>query len=341
MRDDPGLSKHAIAACLAANYGLDVVAVHFLPLGYDASASVYRVVDRTGTDWFLKVRNGPVYEPGLLVPRALIECGIPTILAPLPARSSMLWCALDGHPGYTVVLYPFIHGENAMLAGLGDDQWRAFGAALRAVHDSGLEERFRGLLRSETFALPSAALVRHLLNMVHGRTFEDHIAERFAAFWRERDGWIEQVLGRAEKLGRSLRTRRFALVLCHADIHAANILVAEDRGIWMIDWDGPLIAPRERDLLFVIGSRIARVVAPDDEERFFEGYGPVEIDPDALVYYRYERIAEDLGEFGKNVLLNPDLSDAARAGEAALAMGFFVPGGDIDRAETVPRIRWS
>src|SRR5829696_6383299 len=304
MRDDPGLSKDVIAACLAANYGLDVITVQFLPLGYDANASVYRVVDRAGMDWFLKIRNGPVYEPGLLVPRALIERGIPTILAPLPARSSRLWCPLDGHPGYTVVLYPFIHGENAMLAGLSDEQWRAFGAALRAVHDSGLEERFRGLLRSETFALPSAALIRQLLNKVHGRPFESPIADGLAAFWQERAGRIEQVLGRAEKLGRSLRTRRFALVLCHADIHAANILVAEGRGIWMIDWDGLLIAPRERDLLFVIGSRIARVVTPDDEERFFEGYGPVEIDPDALVYYRYERIAEDLGEFGKSVLLN-------------------------------------
>ena len=92
-----------------------------------------------------------------------------------------------------------------MLAGLGDEQWRAFGAALRAVHDSGLGERFRGHLRSETFALPSAGLVRQLLNMVHGRSLENPIAERFAAFWRERAGQIEQVLARAESLGRSLR----------------------------------------------------------------------------------------------------------------------------------------
>ena len=55
------------------------------------------------------------------------------------------------------MLYPFIPGENAMVAGLSDDQWRAFGAALKWIHSSGLEARFRDVLRVEDFALPSAA----------------------------------------------------------------------------------------------------------------------------------------------------------------------------------------
>jgi hypothetical protein len=69
-------------------------------------------------------------------------------------------------------------------------------------------------------------------------------------------------------------------------------------------------------------------------------YGPAEIDPAALDYNRYERIVEDLGEIGKSVFLNPNPSEEARASEAALAMSFFAPGGDIDRAETVARTRW-
>jgi spectinomycin phosphotransferase len=341
MREDPGLDVGAIAACLDAHYGIRVASVAYLPVGHDMSASVYEVVAEDGASYFLKIRSGPVHEPGLRVPRALIDLGIRNVLAPLRTRASSLWCPHDGHDGRNVVLYPFVRGENAKVAGLSDDQWREFGAALRAVHASGLEERFRGQVRAETFALPSAVLVRRLLALVDSTDFASPAAARLAAFWRANAERIWQVLARAEELGRSLQSKPFELVLCHSDIHAANILVGEDGHIWLIDWDGPVLAPRERDLLFVVGSRIARTVSPRDEDLFFEGYGPAEIDPDALIYYRYERIVEDLSEFGKSVFLDPNHSEGVRAGEAELAMSFFVPDGDIDRAERLPaRLCW-
>jgi spectinomycin phosphotransferase len=178
-------------------------------------------------------------------------------------------------------------------------------------------------------------LVRRILDLAETTELENAEAARFAAFWRERATRIHQMLARAEALGRRLQSRSFDHVLCHADIHAANILVHEDGRISLVDWDGPIIAPRERDLLFVVGSRIARTVEPREEEFFFAGYGPVDIDPEALAYYRYERIVQDLGEIGRSVLLDSSPSDKMRAEESRLARSFFAPGGDIDHAEAV------
>jgi spectinomycin phosphotransferase len=332
MRDDPGLDLDTIAACLDAQYDLRVSAITFLPLGYDLNAVVYKVIAEDGTAYFLKIRFGPVREAGLLVPWALAKRGIRKVLAPLQTRAAELWCSCDGR---SLILYPFIAGENAKAAGMTDEQWREFGSALQAVHSSGLAEEFRGRLPVETFALPSAAGVRSILDLAAITDFDNATAARFAAFWRENAARIRQMLARAEELGRQLQSRSFDHVLCHADIHAANILVGDNGQIHLIDWDGPLIAPRERDLLFVVGSRIARVVEPREEELFFMGYRPVDIDPEALIYYRYERIVEDLGEIGRSVLLDPSPSEQMRAEESRLARSFFAPGGDIDHAEVV------
>ena len=335
MRQDPGLDVGRIAASLEEHYGPRVVSVNLLPLGYDPNAAVYEVLSRDGAAHFLKVRFGPAHEPGLLVPRALIDLGIRNVLAPLPTLSSGLWCPLVGYPGYSAVLYPFVRGESAMVAGLSDDQWREFGRTLRAVHESALGERMSDRLPVETFSLPSTVPVRRLLELVNATDFEGAAAARFAAFWREHTEQIHRLLVRAEGLASSLRAKQFEYVLCHADVHAANVLVGDDGRIHLIDWDGPLVAPMERDLLFVVGSKIAREVEPREEALFFEGYGPAEIDPEALVYYRYERIIEDIGEFGKDVFLDASLDEQTRAESAALVEGFFAPGGDIDRAETV------
>lgn len=332
MRQAPNIDAGAIRACLDAHYGACADAIEFLPLGFDAEAAVYRVVARDGRRFFLKVRFGAVHETALSVPHALQAAGIRRVLAPLPARSGRPWCAM-GELG--VVLYPWIDGRDAATVGMSREQWRAFGAAMRAIHDNGLATRFRGELRAETFALPSAAGVRGLAAVVASGDLPGPTARRFAAFWRDNAERIEATLARAEALGRALRARSREHVLCHGDIHAANILVGDDGAIHLIDWDAPLIAPRERDLLFVVGSTIARTVLPDEEAAFFAGYGPVAIDPGALAFFRYERFVEDLGEFGRSILLDPWLGEAARAEESDLAQGCFAPGGWLDRAETV------
>ena len=340
MRTDPGLDTIAIAAVLRRHYGLDAAAVVHLPLGLDLNVAAYRVTAEDRTEYFLKIRFDSVAGPALLVLRALQDGGVPNILAPLSTRQGDLSVPLPSSSAASLALYPYIRGDNAMSRGLTADQWRTFGATLRAVHDSGLGHRFRDQLPVEAFALPAAALVRRMLSLPASEHVAGIAAARFAAWWRAHAERIARLLDQAETLAAVLRARAFPLVLCHADIHAANILVGDDGAIHLADWDGPLSAPIERDLLFVVGSRIARSVAPHDEDWFFAGYGPCRIDPAALVYFRLERILDDLGVFAHDVLSRPALSESERAAHADLAMTFFAPAGIVDRAESVPRVHW-
>jgi spectinomycin phosphotransferase len=122
MLDDPDLDAAAIAATLATSYGIQAVSVSFQPLGHDPYAAVYQVLADDDTPYFLKIRWAPLLQPALHVPRALIDAGVPNILAPLRTHFSALWCPLDGYDGYSIVLYPFIHGRDAKAVGLSDDQ---------------------------------------------------------------------------------------------------------------------------------------------------------------------------------------------------------------------------
>ncbi|MBA2558121.1 MAG: phosphotransferase [Chloroflexi bacterium] len=331
MLEAPRLDVATLLDRIREAYAIDPSSLTFIP-SYDARAASYRVVCRDGHPYFLKVRFGALDDAGLVASRFLADRNIGSVMAPLPTASSSLSSSSEDH---SLVLYPFVAGRSASVAGMTEDQWRSFGSTLRAIHAADVPEPIRRGLKVEGFDLPCGMAVRHLLELVDARRFESRAAFRLARFWKDNRGTIEQILARAESLGALLRSKRFESVLCHGDIHAGNVLVGDDGRIHLVDWEAPLIAPSERDLLFVLGSLIARAVQPAEELLFFDGYGPVDVDPDAIVYYRYERVCEDLAEFGRSVFLDPHVSESVRAEEAELAMGFFAPGEIIDTAETV------
>ena len=330
MLEDPKLDPDALKAALRSAYGIEASAMAFVP-GYDAHAATYRV-DGADDRLFLKVRFDALREATLDVPAALLEAGVPNVLAPIRTQSSALWAPMEGR---SIVLYPFVSGSNAMDAGMTEEQWRTFGTTLRAVHDSDLEGRFAGSLPTEAFSSAASASAERMLALAERTSFESVAATRFADLLATQAGRIGAMLMRFEELAGALRERPLGRVLCHADIHAANILVTDDGGIMLVDWDGPMLAPRERDLLFVIGSRIARDVEPHEEAWFFAGYGDVAVDPDALIYYRYERVLEDIAEFASSVLLDDIQAEATRDGQTQLVASFFAPGGILETAERV------
>ena len=344
MRDDPRLPPGLIAGALADRHGLAVAAARFLPLGLDDAAAVYRVRLRDGGERFLKLRFGEPDRAALAVPHALADAGVPNVLAPLPDREGRLAfpLALPGGRAAAVLL-PWIAGRDAAAAGMSGGQWEAFGRALRAVHAARLDPALAASLPSERFDLVAAPPAREIGRLAATGAFAG-AAAAFAGRWRREAARIDAAIDRAEALGRSLRARAHPAVLCHADIHPGNVLVGDDGRIWLTDWDGPRLAPPERDLLFVVGATIARRVEPAEEARFFAGYGPVALDRDALVYFRLERIVQDLGEFGETILRDPAVSEATRAECDAIVAALLAPGGDLDRAETValpPGCRWA
>jgi spectinomycin phosphotransferase len=125
--------------------------------------------------------------------------------------------------------------------------------------------------------------------------FTDPAAAALTGLMRERREEIRHVIARAEALAQALRGRALEPVLCHGDLHAYNLLITPAGDFYIVDWDDPILAARERDLMF-IGAGIGGIWNTEREESaFYRGYGAMKINRTALAYYRYERIVEVKG----------------------------------------------
>lgn len=328
MLDKPRLADEDMRACLAQSYGLMAGTITFLPLGYDSRAGVYRA-EVGGQDYFVKVKQDTIDPVTVLLPRYLQDHGISEVVAPIAAQDGALW----GTAGdYSVLVYPFI--TEVRERPLSEEHRRIFGALLRRIHSIELPADLAALLRRETFAPNPVwlAAAEQIQGEVGNRVYENPIEQEAADYWRTRQKEIALIIRRTKQLGERLRERSPETVLCHSDIHTGNLLIDMAGGLHIVDWDQPVLAPRECDLLFVAVGGF--VTDPREEVWFFVGYGQTRINPLALAFYRYERAMEDIGAFGESVF-SPESSDETKRDALYWIRQQFEPGGMVEAARSL------
>jgi spectinomycin phosphotransferase len=330
MIEKPHLRDETIISALKEHYFIPVVGIEFLPVGNDASAWAYRVNAENQKSYFLKIRQKVSNQAGFLVPRFLQDHGISQALAPLPTEEQELWISVEG---FFFILYPFVTGKEAMEVGMTDSHWKEFGSVLKRIHDIKLPSDVSQNVRQETFIPKWSRLAREFHQQVNAQDFDDPYRREMATFWKEHNETIRMVLERTELVGKQLQQVDFEFVLCHADIHTANILLTQDQEMFIVDWDDTLFAPKERDLMFVLGED---VVQTREEQMFFEGYGNATINKLVLAYYRYEWCVQEIGDFGKRVFLTTDIGESTKQDAVEGFIQLFSQGDVIEAALHTP-----
>ncbi len=332
MLERPALDDAKIAACLRDDYGLQAAEIAFLPLGADQNTAVFRVEldDTDSTPYFVKLRSGKFDPIAVDVPGFLFDQGISHIIAPIPARSGQLSTRLDE---FNLILYPFIEGTNGFIDELSDEEWMVFGRALKMIHTVTLPPALAARIPHETYSPYWRELVKQFQAQVEANTFADPVAADLAALLQAKRSEISHLIKRAADLGAVLQNQPSHFVLCHSDIHVGNILMNASADIfYIVDWDQPVLAPKERDLMFIGAGIDGRGEAADhDEQLFYEGYGQTSIDPVALAYYRYERIVQDIVAYCQQLLLTDEGGEDRPQGLRQLTSQ-FQPGAVIDMA---------
>lgn len=327
MRQPPKLAGAAIRAALHSHYGLSITALTFLPIGNDLASFVYRVEGSDGTSYLLKLRAGRGFSAAsLVIPRFFYEQGIPHIVAPLRTTDQRLWVQLGD---FALSLYPFLDARTAAATGLSHQHWHALGTAIQQIHISQLPPELRQIVRHETFIPSRRELLDDLEAVIGGSNLSDPAQHELSMFWHIRQDEIRAIIDRADTLGEQLRRSSLPSVLCHADLHTWNVLLDSAEQMWIVDWDEIVLAPKERDLMFLIGGIGRDLVSARETACFLQGYGDPVIDRQALTYYRYAWAVQDMGAYAEEVFFAPDSGEEARRDAVRGFIDLFAPGNIV------------
>jgi spectinomycin phosphotransferase len=230
--------------------------------------------------------------------------GIQQVLSPLSTKGNQQTVCIDN---FTLIVYPFIQGQDGFSRNLTNDQWIILGKTLRHIHDYQLPPLIKDHVKKESYSPQWRDAVRSVYHYIETEPkIVDETALKLLTFMKKYRHTIERLVNCAEQLAQIIQKQSPELVLCHSDIHAGNVLIAENGALFIVDWDQPIMAAKERDLMF-IGAGVANTWNnPHEEELFYAGYGKTNINKEILTYYRHERIVEDIAIYSQELLLTTE-----------------------------------
>ena len=329
MLEKPELKDEEIIICLREEFGLSVEIISFLPLGADLNTAVYRVVTNDGTVYFVKLRRGDLNEASILVPEYLSDQGFKWVIPSFRTQTGQLWANI-AH--FKVILYPFMEGHDAFEEHLSHRQWVEFGRALKRFHSAAIPMEITGNIQRENFSSQWRDKVKAFLDTIEKKKFDERIAAELAIFLKNKKMETLKLVERADCFARKLEQQLPEFILCHADIHGWNLLIDSNGELFMVDWDTLIFAPKERDLMFIgCGLGDSGYTPGEEETMFYQGYGTTKINQNAIAYYRYERIIEDIAIYCEQIFLS-DQGGEDRNQALIYLKSNYLPNGMIERA---------
>jgi spectinomycin phosphotransferase len=305
-----GVGDTLLRRWLYDDFGLDVVELSPVGHGADLAAQVWRA--RTATNGYAVKWSGAGTNTGHQVAAYLGDCGLPGVPEAVRTVEGGLWTFHGKKKRLTVT--PWIEGARAAEVGLTVEQWSQYGVLLRRVHDAEPPVRLRDALPRESHIdarVPGlAAEVRERL-----RAPQDDVEAELAGLWEQFAETIDVLLAGDPPAPEGPR------VVCHGDPHLGNVLVAKGQ-LHLIDWDDVIMAPREQDLMFMLGgmSDVGTTNA-EQVEAFLSGYGQHVIDDEAVRYYRHVRAREDVVGWSHQALTGPDREECVAITRGILTNG--------------------
>jgi len=220
------------------------------------------------------------------------KAGVRNIAHPIPTGHGQMRIQIGD---FQIALFSLIPGKTAQEQKLIDEQLERLGGLLAQVHQSktvigeySVKENFEIPFKDRLLAIFDDML------KIAGNSTKYETRLRF--FLEPHRQEFIQELDRLEKLQRKVRTMRLAFVNCHGEPSPGNVLSSNDGEIHLLDWDDPIFAPKEKDLLFF----------KDNIEPVMKGYSvfarDTVIDRDVMEFYGHMWNLGEIAYYGGKIL---------------------------------------
>jgi aminoglycoside phosphotransferase (APT) family kinase protein len=298
--------SHArLRAHLAHAYGIVPAAIADAPRGF--VADTYDISSTDGRRYFAKHlplwADADAVLAGVPVLEELHALGIDSVSHPLRTLAGEPAATLDDRPFF---LFDFIAGERGAAGDASlspasfNYDFADYVHLLARIH--AVTPRLRCAVPQEDFTLPWAAEYEALFQRAVSVAEPSPDQERLRHLLEQYRSQIDADWSELRSLVDVCRDAGWSPVLTHGDGTGINVIVGDDRRLYLIDWDVPLLAPAERDTWFFLNTDAAASVFLPLYRRAFPDYRP------NLMLHRYyvlQRFFQDITGYLGPILDDP------------------------------------
>jgi hypothetical protein len=296
------LDRSELEQVLEDRWGLRDPQLDYLPVGFGSHH--WRAIDSGGTRRFVTVddleadfRDVPdsdsafaALDRAFRTAAALRDnAALEFVLAPLFDRGGAIILRLSNR--YAITVSPLIEGASSKYGPYeSSDDRRTMGAVLGRLH-AATRQAATELPRREDLALPSREVLVEALHDLDRYWDSGPFAEPTRKLLQVNVHELDRRLREYDELAGHVGESSESWVITHGEPHRANVIRDPQAGVYLVDWDTTLIAPRERDLQMVLDQDLTGW----DEYR--EHAGVASLNHEAIQLYRWWWELADISVF--------------------------------------------
>lgn len=293
MVTEPNLDKDTLKSLLQEQFGIAVKNLTFNPKGWASWSYIVETADKNR--YFLKIYKNENFDSQNFefTSKLSSDCGINNIAHPIKAKSGNI--VLD-FSNFKIVIFNYIEGATSADRKLNDPQLESLGELLAKTHQS---KNIIGPYQvQEDFSNPHKKDILNLFNKLESvNPRNDYQKEAKELYLKYKRKFLEE-LEILDQLESKLANQKLVFVNCHGEPSPDNIMLTPQGEVFLIDWDFPLFAPKEKDLMF-FDTRYDQI-----SKGYEKHSNDTSINKDAESFYGHLWNAQEIADFGTSLLLS-------------------------------------